>query len=101
MKEIVRKIASVDSVPPDHVILFDARQARSKMSTVDIWEVVAELDNLRRVFKSRTAIVAPAVDFDHAKFLELCANNRGIMVRAFLHYDDAIDWLSTVQDVEP
>jgi hypothetical protein len=32
--------------------------------------------------------------FNHAQFLEMCAGNRGLNLRAFDRYEDANDWLN-------
>ena len=59
-----------------------------------------ELDKHRSTYNNKTAVVAPKEDFDTARFLELCANNRGISFRAFMDYEESIDWLSTVHDLD-
>lgn len=99
-KQWISKIASIDRMPADHVILFDARSTSAKLSTTDVWELAMELDKHRSTYNSKTAVVVPKQDFDTARFLALCANNRGISFRAFMDYEESIDWLSTVHDLD-
>jgi len=48
----------------------------------------------RNWFRSKLAILArPGIGFDHAKFMELYANNRGFCVGAFKNFEETIHWL--------
>jgi hypothetical protein len=38
-------------------------------------------------------VLCPLERFDHSRFFALCAENRGFDVRAFVSYEDAMEWL--------
>ena len=100
VKEILAKIASAQNVPPDHVIMIDARKTKAKLSTTDVWYLAAELHRQREAFNRKSALLVPAEDFDLASFFELCAQNRGFSVNAFTDFEAAINWLTTSTDLD-
>ncbi len=73
----------------------DTRKAQVEKSVSDLWYLAAELNNLRKAFSRRTAVLCPLEGFDHAGFFALCAQNRGLRVMAFTSFEDAIEWLIT------
>jgi len=77
----------------DYDIIIDTRKAQSEMSILDLWDLAAELDNLRKDSSRKTAIVCPFERFDHAGFFARHAQNRGFRVREFTSFEDAINWL--------
>jgi hypothetical protein len=93
-KKALIEVASATAHLVDYEILLDVRKAQSRMSVLDLWHLVAELGKLREAFSRKTAVLCPIEDFDDAAFFELCARNRGLRVRAFTSFEDAINWLS-------
>jgi hypothetical protein len=77
----------------DYDIIIDTRKAQSEMSILDLWDLAAELDSLRKDSSRKTAIVCPSERFDHAGFFARHAQNRGFRVREFTSFEDAINWL--------
>lgn len=63
------------------------------MSIGDLWYLAAEVSKLRQAFSGRTAVLCPLDEFDSAGFFALCAQNRGLQVRAFASFEDAMEWL--------
>lgn len=59
----------------------------------DHGDFMVELSTLRKTFSCKTAVLCPAARFDNAAFFELCAHNRGLSVKAFTSFEDAMDWL--------
>ena len=92
-KKLLMEIASVSAPSADHEILLDTRKARLEMSASALWHLAAELSNLRKAFSGKTAVLCPLERFDTAEFFALCAQNRGLQVRAFTSFEDAIEWL--------
>lgn len=93
-KKALIEVASATAHLVDYEILLDTRRAHSRMSATDLWYLAAELSKLRESFSRKTAVLCPIEDFDDAAFFELCARNRGLRVRAFTSFEDAINWLS-------
>jgi len=92
-KIALAEIASVSAPTFDYEIILDTRKALIELSITDLWYLAAELSRLGKPFSRRTAVVCPLEGFDNAGFLALCAQNRGVQVKAFTSFDDAIEWL--------
>jgi hypothetical protein len=59
-------------------------------------ELVQMMIENRDSFRSKIAILASiGQQFGNAKFMELYAGNRGFRVRAFEHFEEALNWLAT------
>ena len=81
-------------------VVLDVREAYSKMTAFDLYQLLPILDKLGHKGSWKVAIVyRPKDDFDRAKFFELCAQNRGYQVGAFQVFEEAIAWLYPPQDV--
>ena len=92
-KIALTEIAAVSSATVDYEIILDTRKAQVNLSIADLWYLAAELSRLGKPFSRKTAVVCPLGGFDYAGFLALCAQNRGLQVKAFTSFDDAIEWL--------
>lgn len=83
----------------DHDILVDMRGAESHLSVHQIWEIARDLAILAnevspKGFLTKIAVICPIEQFDYAKFLELCAQNQGLNVRAFTMFEDMFEWIT-------
>ncbi|MGB8213286.1 MAG: hypothetical protein WCE68_06980 [Anaerolineales bacterium] len=87
------EILSASAPATDYEIILDTRKAQVELSIADLWYLAEELSKLGKPFFRKTAIVCPLEGFDNAGFLALCAQNRGVQVKAFTSFDDAIEWL--------
>lgn len=99
-RDLMIKAISVESKASELEILFDFRKACAELTTTDIWYLAEALDKNRALFHEKIAIlIGPNQNFDNAKFFELCATNRGLEVRAFTSYEEAINWLFPSSEV--
>jgi hypothetical protein len=79
-------------------ILFDAREASSRSTILDVWTLARDLNSLGVTHENRVAVLSrPKDNLDRAAFLELCATNRGFHLRAFREFEDAFTWLTSEQ----
>jgi hypothetical protein len=93
------KLASDPTFPNDYEILIDLRDAECQLSTVYIYGLAQILGKLTLSFLKKIAIVVSGKQqFDKAKFMELCAKNKGLKVQAFSDIDEAKNWLTTEID---
>jgi hypothetical protein len=99
-KRLLVELTSATASLDDYDIILDTRKTQSEMSMLDLLDLAAELDNLRKDSSRKTAIVCPFERFDHAGFFARHAQNRGFRVRAFTCFEDAINWLMR-QGIEP
>ena len=93
-KQALLKLAWENSAPRQYDILVDTRQTIGHLTLTEITELVEIMIEHRDSFRSKLAILArPGLGFDHAKFMELYANNRGFQVEAFKEFEETINWL--------
>jgi hypothetical protein len=81
-------------------VLIDLRDTDCDISVTDVFELVKHMAlSIPALSQNhRIAVLvkrhAPAnLVFNYAQFLELCADNRGLNIRAYGDYNHAIDWL--------
>ena len=77
----------------DYDILLDTRKAKSVLTPFDVWHLARELAIHRGALGRKNAVLCPRERFDHAEFFALCAQDRGLPVRAFVVFEEAIEWL--------
>ena len=93
-KKLLAQIAELNETSDFHEILIDIRETTSKMTLSDIYEIVNELTKYRKAFRKKVAILlGPNNDIDKASFLEMCAQNRGFLVKGVDNFEEAITWL--------
>ncbi len=95
---VLSKLAELNTEDPVREILIDIRDTYSTLSLSDIFNIVSEVGKYRKAFRKKIAILlGPGHDFDKARFLEMCAGNRGFNVNAFGDFEEAITWLSDTE----
>jgi len=99
-RRLLVKIARTELPPADYDLLVDFRDTRNRLSVVDVYQLAAELVNHGDTFRRKAALlVLPGVNFDHARFFETCAHNRGFAAHAFTDYEKAMRWLLSAEDL--
>ena len=96
--KLLGDIAAAAAGLNDCEVVLDTRKVQSTMSASDLWLLAARLTEDRKVFGRKTAVLCPAERFERAAFFSLCAENRGLNVRPFVSYEDAIEWLISDHD---
>ena len=100
-KKVLIELAAIAEPPADYEILLDAREAYGNLTYVDVYQLVEVLGEHRSSFRNKIALLSREDrQFDNAKFMELCAKNRGFQVGAFNDFEKAIDWLTTCRDIK-
>jgi hypothetical protein len=75
-------------------MLMDLRDADCELSVADVFELTQWMVRHSASFQGKIAVLAPGGEaFDKAKFLELCAENRGFLIHAFVDPSEAEAWL--------
>lgn len=88
LKEIARNEASDESE-----VLLDFRRTQWILSTDEIYDLVEVLVDEKDVFSEKIALLLlPGVNFDSAYFKELCNSNKGVSIKTFTNYEDAVQW---------
>jgi hypothetical protein len=96
-KVALKSIVADPNFDEQYEVLLDLRGIECAMSTVHIYELAKYMAFPNPALPTNKKI-AVLVDgnfaFDHAQFLEMCAGNRGLNLRAFESYGKADDWLN-------
>lgn len=81
-------------------VVLDLREAFSKMTAFDLYQLLPILDRVENKENWKIAIVyRPDDDFDRAKFFEFYARDKGYQVGAFQIFEEAVAWLYPPDDV--
>lgn len=93
-RQLLVDIAKAEQLPVDYEVLVDFRDTKSHLSVMDVYQLAGELCQFGNTFRRKVALlVAPGVNFEHARFFETCSQNRGFSVNAFTDYEKAMRWL--------
>jgi hypothetical protein len=93
-KQLLLELARENSALIKYDILIDVRAATGNLTPIDITELVQVIIENRDSFRSKLVILTShGRQFDNAKFMALCAGNRGFQVGAFNEFEEAIGWL--------
>ena len=85
-------------------VLLDLRDIECRMSINNIYslaEAMAWPDPALPTHRQIAILVDGKLEFDHAQFLAMCAENRGLTVAAFEDYDKASQWLNADLPPDP
>jgi hypothetical protein len=92
-KKNLAALAEPKRPPADYEMLLDFRRTQWILTTDEIYSLVKSLINAPDSFRDKIALLLlPGVNFDKAYFQELCSDDKGIDVRTFTNYEDAIQW---------
>jgi hypothetical protein len=92
-KQALLDIASEIEQPGEYEILVDTRNAEAVLSLVDIFELGKALATHPSLRRSKIACLTTMKDMKEAEFLETTTANRGLRVRMFTDFEEAITWL--------
>jgi hypothetical protein len=92
-RKLILEITSAAASSVDYEILLDTRKARVEVSKTDLFFLASGLCKRLGAFARKTAVLCPLDRFDYAGFFALCAENRGLEVKAFTSFEEAIEWL--------
>ena len=75
-------------------VLLDMRRVQPTLTTADLWFLADHLAGLPELRWRRIAVLPPDGGFDRAAFFAIVASTRGVRIRAFASFEEAIDWLA-------
>lgn len=97
-KQALVDIISEIKQPGEYEVLVDTREAESGLSVADIFELGITLANQFPLRRSKIGLLTPMSEADNAIFFETVARNRGVNIRAFTDFEQAITWLVMKQE---
>lgn len=92
-EQLLKNIARAGAGLEEFHVLVDTRRSTGALSANELWSLAQQLAQYRHAFGRKTAILCPLERFDHSRFFALCAENRGFDMRAFVSYEEAMEWL--------
>ena len=91
---LLARVATTAESLDKYEVLIDIRDTVGRLTPDEACELAASLDQFRGTFLRKTAVLCPRERFDNAKFFSLLAGSHGFRhIRAFLNYEDAMEWL--------
>ncbi len=100
-KEAIRQIASDSEYREDYCMVMDLRGAECDLSSTDIVELAAFMAWPDPALPTRRRIAVLVTHNDAwrlASFMETCARNRGLPIKAFTSVEEAEAWLDVEID---
>lgn len=99
-KSLLAQVAATAATLDNYQILIDIRDVVGGQLTPDeACELAGSLEQFHGTFLRKTAVLCPRERFDNAKVFSLLAGTRGFRhIRAFLTYEDAMEWLLASSD---
>jgi hypothetical protein len=80
--------------PGAHDLLFDVRDAEIAMELKEVWALLQDLEECNPGFDGRLALLDNWDDtFDRVQFFEASSDEIGIEAKAFLEFEEAVEWL--------
>ena len=59
-----------------------------------------EITKYEALSSARISLLVKPDDFDRGDFLQICAQNRGVQLSAFTEYENAMNWLTTENEID-
>jgi len=92
-KQAILDIASQIKQPGEYEVLVDTRGAEVILSISDLYDLGVALADHPSLRLSKIGLLTPKGAVDNAGFLETVASNRGVRIKAFTNFEQAITWL--------
>ena len=93
-KELLADLAEAARPLERYEVLIDIRNSIGQLTADELSELAGSLIDFRSTFLHKTAVLCPRERFDNARFFSLLAASHGFArIRAFLSYEDAMEWL--------
>jgi hypothetical protein len=101
----LQEIVNVNSAFANYNVLIDTRGAEVHLSLSQIFDIAKELakivhDGSPLGWVAKIAILCPFSDFEYAKFLELCSQNRGLNMQVFTDFEKMFSWISETSTLD-
>ena len=97
-KQAILDIAAQIKQPGEYEVLIDTRDADVMLSIVDLYELGKALADHSSLRHSKVCLLGAMNEMDNARFLQLVAQNRGVRIKAFSDFEQAITWLVLPDD---
>jgi hypothetical protein len=91
---LLQSVATAAAPLDDYEVLIDIRDTVGRLDPDELQQLATSLSRFDRTFLRKTAVLCPPERFDNGHLFSVLAANRGFSgVRAFLDYENAMEWL--------
>lgn len=100
--KILASIASIAKYPSDYEVLVDIRDVNihKRLTLSEVFAFVKEMVKNRSAFRNKIAVLSrDDKQLGNSRFTELCATNRGLLVKSFVSFEEAIEWLTSPLEI--
>ena len=98
-KAMLERVAAAAAPLDDYEVLIDIRDVVGRLTSDEVCELAGSLDQFHATFLRKTAVLCPRERFDNTRLFSLLAASHGFRrIRAFLSYEDAMEWLMAPED---
>ncbi len=92
-KQAILDIASQIKKSGEYEVLIDSRGADATLSIIELYQLGVAMAGHPSLRHSKIGLLGPMSGMDSGYFLETVAQNRGVNIRAFTDFEQAITWL--------
>jgi hypothetical protein len=92
-EQLLSAITRASTALHDFQVLLDTRRALVVLDSADLWILARKVTEQYGPSMRKTAVLCPHERFNYARFFALCMANEGLKVRAFVAYEEAMEWL--------
>ena len=94
------KLVQALELTHEYNILVDWRNVVINYSMAHLFDLALEIFKDEALSKAKISLLVQPGNFNKGKFLQLCAQNRGIRLSAFTEYENAMNWLTTENEID-
>jgi hypothetical protein len=99
-KTRLAKIVQALEPAHDNNFLVDWRNVTINFSMTHLFYLALEITKYEALSGARISLLVKPDDFDRGDFLQICAQNRGVQLSAFTEYENAMNWLTTENEID-
>ena len=96
----IAKLVQALELTREYNLLVDWRNVVINYSMAHLFDLALEIFKDEALSKAKISLLVQPDDFNKGKFLQLCAQNRGVRLSAFTEYENAMDWLTTETELD-
>src|SRR6478609_3340898 len=98
-KAMLERVAAAAAPLDEYEVLIDIRDVVGQLTPGEVCELAGSLDQFNSTFLRKTAVLCPRERFDNTRLFGLLAGSHGFRrIRAFLSFEDAMEWLLSTED---
>ena len=99
-KTRLAKIVQALDPAHDYNFLVDWRNVTINFSMTHLFYLALEILKYEALAGAQISLLVRPDDFNRGEFLQICAQNRGLQLAAYTEYENAMNWLTTENEID-